>query len=171
MLGGEKVSEKDHKVSRRQFLSYTLTGVGGFMAAGILMPMVRFALDPALKAGAAGEGDMLYVCDVDELTDQPKKFPWSFEQVDSWYTSTVKSEAYIYLDGEEIVALSSICTHLGCTVSYEEAKKEFLCPCHGGRFEQDGKNIAGTPPTRPLDVFDVKVEEGKVYLGEKKRRG
>ena len=37
-------------VSRRQFLNYTLTGVGGFMAAGMLMPMVRFAIDPALAA-------------------------------------------------------------------------------------------------------------------------
>lgn len=49
LLGGLGVSEREHKVSRRQFLSYTLTGVGGFMAAGMLMPMVRFALDPALK--------------------------------------------------------------------------------------------------------------------------
>ena len=40
------------RVSRRQFLSYTLTGVGGFMAAGMLMPMVRFAVDPVLKADA-----------------------------------------------------------------------------------------------------------------------
>ncbi len=43
------MSEKEHRVSRRQFLNYTLTGVGGFMAAGILMPMTRFALDPGVK--------------------------------------------------------------------------------------------------------------------------
>lgn len=43
------MSEKRHRVSRRQFLNYTLTGVGGFMAAGMLMPMVRFALDPVLR--------------------------------------------------------------------------------------------------------------------------
>ena len=43
------VSEKEHRVSRRQFLNYTLTGVGGFMVAGILMPMTRFALDPVLR--------------------------------------------------------------------------------------------------------------------------
>ena len=41
------------RVSRRQFLNYTLTGVGGFMAAGMLMPMVRFAVDPVLKAEEA----------------------------------------------------------------------------------------------------------------------
>ena len=42
-------------VSRRQFLNYTLTGVGGFMAAGMLMPMVRFAVDPVLQPQAGGD--------------------------------------------------------------------------------------------------------------------
>ena len=49
------ISMSKHRVSRRQFLSYTLTGVGGFMAAGMLMPMVRFAIDPVLKAEAGGD--------------------------------------------------------------------------------------------------------------------
>ncbi len=44
-----------HNVSRRQFLNYTLTGVGGFMAAGMLMPMVRFAIDPVLSADKGGD--------------------------------------------------------------------------------------------------------------------
>ena len=50
------MSEKEHRVSRRQFLNYTLTGVGGFMAAGILMPMTRFALDPVLRKEGNGYG-------------------------------------------------------------------------------------------------------------------
>ena len=45
----------NNKVSRRQFLSYTLTGVGGFMAAGMLMPMVRFAVDPVLQKKEGGD--------------------------------------------------------------------------------------------------------------------
>ena len=52
MEGGECMSKRN--VSRRQFLNYTLTGVGGFMAAGMLMPMVRFAIDPALAANKGG---------------------------------------------------------------------------------------------------------------------
>ena len=45
----------NNRVSRRQFLSYTLTGVGGFMAAGMLMPMVRFAIDPVLQKTEGGD--------------------------------------------------------------------------------------------------------------------
>ena len=44
-----------NRVSRRQFLSYSIMGVGGFMASGMLMPMLRFAVDPVLQS--AGEGD------------------------------------------------------------------------------------------------------------------
>ena len=45
----------NNRVSRRQFLSYTLMGVGGFMASGMLMPMVRFAIDPVLQQTEGGD--------------------------------------------------------------------------------------------------------------------
>jgi cytochrome b6-f complex iron-sulfur subunit len=47
--------------------------------------------------------------------------------------------------GAGIVALSDVCPHLGCKVRYEESKGQFLCPCHGGVFEKDGRAIAGPP--------------------------
>ncbi|TMW73582.1 ubiquinol-cytochrome c reductase iron-sulfur subunit [Alteribacter natronophilus] len=160
------MSEKEHKVSRRQFLTYTLTGVGGFMAAGMLMPMARFALDPALEAGA--ESDFVRVASLDELTEEPQRFDFVVEQEDGWYSSEVTRVAWIYLANNEVVALSPVCTHLGCTVNWEGSEsypENFFCPCHGGRFERDGTNIQGTPPTRPLDVYEVQVEGDDVYLG------
>ncbi|MEC2070835.1 ubiquinol-cytochrome c reductase iron-sulfur subunit [Alkalihalophilus marmarensis] len=165
------MSEKEHKVSRRQFLTYTLTGVGGFMAAGMLMPMARFALDPALKAGT--ESEYQPVCYLEELTEEPQKFAFSFEQQDAWYESEVTREAYIFIRGNEVTALSPTCTHLGCTVSYgsnDDHPERFYCPCHFGMFEKDGINVPGTPPQRPLDVYDVLVEDGKVYLGQINQR-
>jgi menaquinol-cytochrome c reductase iron-sulfur subunit len=160
------VSEKEHKVSRRQFLSYTLMGVGGFMAAGIISPMVRFALDPALEA--QGESDFISVATVDELTDEPQRFDFKVTIEDAWYTSDQTRTAWIYKQGDEIIALSPICTHLGCTVNWdtnEEHSNEFFCPCHGGRFEQSGNNIQPTPPTRPLDIYEQIVENGTISLG------
>ncbi|WP_035663501.1 ubiquinol-cytochrome c reductase iron-sulfur subunit [Halalkalibacter akibai] len=165
------MSERDHKVSRRQFLTYTLTGVGGFMAAGMLMPMARFALDPALKAGA--ETDLKYVCEVAELTEEPQKFRFSFEQTDAWYESEVTREAYIFIRDNTVTALSPTCTHLGCTVAYgtqADHPDRFFCPCHFGMFDKEGINIPGTPPQRPLDVYDVVVEDGKVLLGQINQR-
>ena len=126
------MSEKRHGVSRRQFLNYTLTGVGGFMAAGMLMPMVRFALDPVLKG--TEDQDMVQVVSVDELTREPKRFDFKIDQVDAWYESKESRSAWVYKEGDEIVALSPICKHLGCTVGWNSDKNypnEYHCPCHG----------------------------------------
>ena len=54
------MSDKKKQVSRRQFLNYSLTGLGGFMAAGMLVPMLRFAVDPVLQS-KGGEGDLVNV--------------------------------------------------------------------------------------------------------------
>ncbi|MDQ0257459.1 menaquinol-cytochrome c reductase iron-sulfur subunit [Evansella vedderi] len=160
------MSEKEHKVSRRQFLTYTLMGVGGFMVAGAISPMVRFALDPALQAG--GETEFVSVATVDDLTDEPQRFDFQLEIEDAWYTSEQSRTAWIYKDGNDIVALSPVCTHLGCTVNWEGSEdhpNQFYCPCHFGRFEKSGQNVAQTPPTRPLDLYEIEVRDGVVYLG------
>lgn len=168
--GGKSVSEKEHKVSRRQFLTYTLTGVGGFMAAGMLMPMARFALDPALKVGA--DQDMVPIpLKEDEVTDEPQRVNFSFEQVDAWYTSDVTASAWVFRKDGQIIALSPICTHLGCTVDWntnEDNPNRFYCPCHFGMFEMDGTNVPGTPPTEPLHVYDLEVVDGTIYLGRRR---
>lgn len=160
------MDEKKQRVSRRQFLNYTLTGVGGFMAAGMLAPMVRFAIDPVLQASSAG--DLQAVIDVAEITNEPQRVDWQVEQQDGWYEAESTQSAWVYIDdNDDIVALSPICTHLGCTVAWEggEHENEFFCPCHNGRYDKDGVNIANTPPPRPLNVYEQRVEEGTLYLG------
>ncbi|KKB38462.1 ubiquinol-cytochrome c reductase iron-sulfur subunit [Bacillus thermotolerans] len=155
-------------VSRRQFLNYTLMGVGGFMAAGMLMPMVRFAIDPVLAEGAAGEFQTTNQ-KVDELTSTPVRVDFSYEQQDAWYTSEVTETAWVYKDENgEVVALSPICKHLGCTVNWEgdNHKNQFYCPCHGGLYEKNGNNVPGTPPTAPLDKYPTKVKDGFLQLGK-----
>lgn len=47
--------------------------------------------------------------------------------------------------GTEIVALSDVCPHLGCKVRYYSSAAKFLCPCHGGVFDKDGKAVSGPP--------------------------
>lgn len=162
------MSDEKKQVSRRQFLNYTLTGVGGFMAAGMLAPMLRMAIDPVLQE--SGSGDMVNVgLAVEDITDTPQRVDWTVEQVDAWYTSEVSRSAWVYKDENgEIVALSPTCTHLGCVVSWEGNEShpnEFFCPCHGGRFYKDGTNVPGTPPLTPLAVYEQKVENGMLYLG------
>jgi cytochrome b6-f complex iron-sulfur subunit len=61
-------------------------------------------------------------------------------------------------------AYSAICTHLGCIVQWLPEQREFLCPCHAGRFAPDGRVLSGPPP-RPLDPLPVMVVDNRLLIG------
>ena len=158
-----------NRVTRRQFLTYTITGVGGFMAAGMLMPMVRFAIDPILQTKE--EGDFVQTSQkAAEITEVPVKVDFSYEQTDGWYKSEVSDAAWVYKEGDQIIAISPVCKHLGCTVNWagdSAHPDQFFCACHAGRYEKTGKNVKGTPPLGPLDQYEVEEKDGFLMLGKK----
>ena len=60
----------------------------------------------------------------------------------------------VFSDGEKVWAVSSTCTHKGCTVSWHEADGGLACPCHGARFGKDGKVLRG-PAQENLPEYAV----------------
>jgi Rieske Fe-S protein len=67
-----------------------------------------------------------------------------------------------YEDGG-FLALSLTCSHLGCSVLWDESKKEFVCPCHSSSFDNFG-NVMSSPAPRPLDYYRIFIESGKVTI-------
>ena len=63
----------------------------------------------------------------------------------------------------EVKAISTVCTHLGCTVFWQKDRQEFFCPCHNGSFDKNGGVIAGPPPA-PLDLYPVEIEGDNVFV-------
>jgi len=61
-----------------------------------------------------------------------------------------------YNGQQQIVALKSVCTHLGCTPNWLEAEQKFKCPCHGSGFYKDGINFEGPAP-RPLERYAIGI--------------
>ena len=59
---------------------------------------------------------------------------------------------------EQIYALKTVCTHLGCTPNWLEAEQKFKCPCHGSGFYKDGVNFEGPAP-RPLERYAINVSD------------
>lgn len=60
-------------------------------------------------------------------------------------------------------ALSARCTHKGCVVAWSAGTRQFHCPCHGGKFDAQGRPIAGPPPS-PLPSLPVKVVRSLVLV-------
>ena len=63
-------------------------------------------------------------------------------------------------DPEVFIAISTRCAHLGCPVRFVKAAGNFICPCHGGVYDFEGKVIGG-PPVRPLDRFQTRLVDSK----------
>jgi len=62
-------------------------------------------------------------------------------------------------------ALSGTCTHMGCLLLWNAADHTFDCPCHGGRFTEQGDSALGSPFTyKPLPPIQTKVENGQVWV-------
>jgi cytochrome b6-f complex iron-sulfur subunit len=68
-----------------------------------------------------------------------------------------------------IFALSTTCTHLGCTPNWLERENKFKCPCHGSGFHIDGVNFEGPAP-RPLERWAIsKAEDGQLVVDKSKK--
>lgn len=66
----------------------------------------------------------------------------------------------------ELLAFTAVCTHLTCTVVYDEESQIILCPCHNGKYDLSGNVISGPPP-RPLKAYQVKISGDEIIVSRK----
>jgi cytochrome b6-f complex iron-sulfur subunit len=144
--------------SRRAFISaMTWINVGwATMSAavlGMLLGTVRFLFpnvssEPPSKVRAGPPGQY-----------EEGKVVERFKEQNFWI---VRYQGVIY-------ALSTTCTHLGCTPNWLEREEKFKCPCHGSGFKITGINFEGPAP-RPLERWGVSVgEDGDVIVDKSKK--
>jgi cytochrome b6-f complex iron-sulfur subunit len=69
----------------------------------------------------------------------------------------------------KIYALSTTCTHLGCTPNWLENERKFKCPCHGSGFHITGVNFEGPAP-RPLERWAISIaDDGQLVVDKSKK--
>ena len=75
------------------------------------------------------------------------------------------------LEDGGFIAISLRCTHLGCSINWEEDRKRFICPCHASAFNIEG-DVLNPPAPKALDYYPVIIENGvvKVDVGTLKQR-
>lgn len=95
--------------------------------------------------------------------------------VESIATLAPSTGALVEIDGDkvalyrrpsgELIALSPVCTHLGCIVRWNAAESSWDCPCHGSRFNFDGEVLEG-PAMTPLERKEVSPTDVAAELGK-----
>jgi len=155
--------EEDKNVSRRDFMKLTISVIGGVIGLSWAIPAVAYLVEPALKSNQS-EGWIQLGSTAKIEVGVPTLFKVNIQRQTGWVTNEEELSAYILTeDAREFVAMSNVCTHLGCRVRWIADKEGFYCPCHNGVFAKDGTVISGPPP-RPLTRYEVKVENGQLFI-------
>lgn len=143
-------------ITRRSFISWMTLAWAAFTASMLaaatattrfMFPNVLFEPPPTFKAGFPNE---IQVGQVDERFKQ-------------------RFAIWLVRDPDGIYALSTVCTHLGCTPNWLEAEQKFKCPCHGSGYYKTGVNFEGPTP-RPLERFAISLADDGQILVDKSRK-
>ena len=150
-------------ITRRQFLGAITWAIGGLISLGFGVPAIAFLLGPALRREEAQTWIPLAATNKVEL-GTPTLFRARIQHQTGWIVQEQEHSIYVLSDnGRDFVAMSNICTHLGCRVRWIVDREQFYCPCHNGVFDREGRVVSGPPP-RPLDRYETKVEDGQLYV-------
>ncbi len=155
-MAEEQKTGANGEMDRRSFIKWSAVGwtafaavVAGYgsMVGRFLFPNVLFEPVQTFRAGFPDEYE------VGQVSERFK------DQYGVW----------IVRDDEKIYALSTNCTHLGCTPNWSPAEAKFKCPCHGSGFYKTGINFEGPAP-RPLERFKIALsDEGEILVDKTKK--
>ncbi len=133
---------------RRKFLYGLLAALGAALTALAGWPVLRF-----LSPGGGGDAAATVTIPREKVADAPHFFEFHG-----------RPAVALQVSPGSYVALSAVCTHLGCIVKWQQEKQQFLCPCHGGLFSADGAVLGGPPPAA-LETYPLTVQGDALVVG------
>jgi len=139
---------------RRTFLGRLWTGLG-ILAVLEAVAVAAAFLAPRKERGKRGAGTVAAGPVADFTPASVRPFP-----AGKFYLVRLADGGFL--------ALSSKCTHLGCTVPWNDKDKVFPCPCHASTFDMRG-DLLSPPAPRALDLFPVVIEAGIVKVDTGRR--
>ncbi len=140
-------------LARRRVMQWLLGG--GFMASivSFLFPAFRFMNPPAVAEASVNEVTAGKTGDLKINSGKIVKFG--------------SRPALLVRTGDsEWRAYSAICTHLNCTVQYQESSRQIWCACHNGLYDLNGKVVSGPPP-EPLEEYAVRVRGDELVISRR----
>ena len=155
------------RMSRRDFVKVVTATLSSIMGAALGIPAISYLIDPALKV-QSGEAWIPLGPAEDFPVGTPQPFSFTRSNINGWEKTVNSYGGFVYRKTEStLIVLSNRCTHLSCSVNWNEATKEYICPCHDAHFGPEGEVLSGPPP-HELDRYKAKVEEGNLFILFKK---
>lgn len=77
-----------------------------------------------------------------------------------------KPALLVKVNDTEFKAFSAVCTHLNCTVQYQDTTRQIWCACHNGTYDMSGRVVGGPPPA-PLEEYAVNLRGDEVVITKK----
>ena len=136
-------------MERRQLLKTSLAFLGTTTFISFVYPASKFLIPPKSNAKYT------------QITIDKEQIP----------LGTAKEITYndiplivINRRGSGFIALSRVCTHLGCLVGYDSFNSKLVCPCHAGEFDLEGNVLTG-PATKALQRYPLKISAKQITIG------
>jgi cytochrome b6-f complex iron-sulfur subunit len=148
-------------MDRRRFLRKAVLSLLSLL--GISLGIIVAYFYP-VRSGTRRE-QSVYLMDEDDLPRRGVRM-LTYSVRSEEHDMTMETRVFIVGSEQGAMALSPVCTHLGCLVNWDANRQEFLCPCHGAKYSMRGEIISG-PQSRPLMQLPLRIENSKVYLGVK----
>ena len=149
-MGQNKLTENRSKFTRRSFMNW---GFAVFIGIASLFTFLLTVLRMPFPSLLPGKSNRFKIGIKNDFPSGTIKY---FEN----------DQVYVFADKEGIYAISSVCTHLGCVVNKE--KNGFVCPCHGSRYNLEGRIEQGAAP-RDLPWYEISMSPGGQLEVDKKR--
>jgi Rieske Fe-S protein len=140
-------------LQRRALLSWVLGGGALASFTSFLYPVIRFLIPPKIAEAAVNEVSAGKVQDLKPNSGKIVNFG-------------NKPTLLVRLNQTDFKAFSAVCTHLNCTVQYQESTSQIWCACHNGLYDLTGR-VVGGPPPRPLDEYAVMVRGDDVVISRR----
>ena len=136
-------------MERRQLLKTSLAFLGTTTLISFVYPVSKFLVAPK----RSGQDTPLTINKDEIPTGTAKEF--IFNEIPL---------VVINRRGSGFIALSRVCTHLGCLVGYDKFNNKLVCPCHAGEFDLEGRVLSG-PATKPLLRYPLKITADQITIG------
>jgi len=137
---------------KRDFLKYTLGGGVVAWIVTVLYPVFAYLIPPKQAEVEVSSVKAGKLQDIEKGSGRIVKFG-------------TKPVILVRTAEGDLKAFDATCTHLDCTVQFRDDLGVIWCACHNGKYDLNGRNIAGPPP-RPLEEYRVVVQGDDVLISK-----